>query len=138
MCLYLQVILGGNNDIDVEVIGPNKDVIYIGVKKIRDNIMWTTQNEGEYQFCFSNEFSVLSHKVIYFDFEVGDNKPVKSLNDLPSEEMTQVCCFIIIINHWQELMLKFYSFWFFLLISIMNLWATDFYNLWNIIGVNDK
>ena len=26
-------------------------------------------------FCFSNEFSTFTHKVIYFDFQAGDEEP---------------------------------------------------------------
>ena len=26
-------------------------------------------------FCFSNEFSTFTHKVVYFDFQAGDEEP---------------------------------------------------------------
>lgn len=31
---------------------------------------------GEYIFCFSNEFSSYSHKVVYVDFQSGDEAPI--------------------------------------------------------------
>ena len=31
---------------------------------------------GEYEFCFSNEFSSFTHKIVYFDFIVGDEAPL--------------------------------------------------------------
>lgn len=34
------------------------------------------QVEGVYTVCFSNEFSTFSHKIIYMDFQVGDENPL--------------------------------------------------------------
>ena len=44
---------------------------------------------GEYQFCFSNEFSTFTHKTVYFDFQVGDEKPLHGDGRLEMP-MTQV------------------------------------------------
>lgn len=30
-----------------------------------------------FQVCFSNEFSTFSHKVVYMDWQVGDEKPLQ-------------------------------------------------------------
>ncbi|KAJ8977690.1 hypothetical protein NQ317_005422 [Molorchus minor] len=34
---------------------------------------------GVYKICFSNEFSTFSHKVVYMDFQVGDEQPLPGL-----------------------------------------------------------
>lgn len=34
------------------------------------------QLTGEYYFCFSNEFSSFTHKLVYFDLQVGDEDPL--------------------------------------------------------------
>ena len=65
-----QVITGGNYDVDLEIMAPGKRVLYKDMKKQYDSFTWTTDVEGEYQFCFSNEFSTFTHKLVYFDFQV--------------------------------------------------------------------
>ena len=65
-----QVITGGNYDVDLEIMSPAKRVLYKDMKKQYDSFTWTTDVEGDYQFCFSNEFSTFTHKLVYFDFQV--------------------------------------------------------------------
>lgn len=74
--LEFQVITGGNYDIDMELTAPNGQSLYKDIKKQYDSFTWTTDQQGEYKFCFSNEFSTFSHKLVYFDFQVGDDKPI--------------------------------------------------------------
>lgn len=74
--LEFQVITGGNYDVDMELTAPNGRFLYKEVKKQYDSYTWTTDVKGEYKFCFSNEFSTFTHKVIYFDFQVGDEQPL--------------------------------------------------------------
>jgi len=73
LCIVFQVITGGNYDVDLEIMSPGKPgkrVLYKEIKKQYDSFTWTTDPEGEYQFCFSNEFSTFTHKLVYFDFQV--------------------------------------------------------------------
>jgi len=65
-----QVITGGNYDVDLEIFAPSQRSLYKDTKKQYDSFTWTTDVEGEYQFCFSNEFSTFTHKLVYFDFQV--------------------------------------------------------------------
>ncbi|GFN88741.1 transmembrane emp24 domain-containing protein 7 [Plakobranchus ocellatus] len=73
--LEFQVITGGNYDVDLELTAPNGQVLYKDIKKQYDSFTWTAQYQGIHTFCFSNEFSTFTHKVVYFDIEVGDEKP---------------------------------------------------------------
>ncbi|GFS17879.1 transmembrane emp24 domain-containing protein 7 [Elysia marginata] len=73
--LEFQVITGGNYDVDLELTAPNGQVLYKDIKKQYDSFTWTAQTQGIHTFCFSNEFSTFTHKVVYFDLEVGDEKP---------------------------------------------------------------
>ena len=79
MCIHAfccaQVITGGNYDVDLEIMSPGKRVLYKDMKKQYDSFTWTTDVEGEYQFCFSNEFSTFTHKLVYFDFQVMKKFP---------------------------------------------------------------
>ena len=63
---------------DLVLYGPGEKVIHEGRRKMYDSIDFETYETGEYYFCFSNEFSSFSHKVVYFDFIVGEEEPLTS------------------------------------------------------------
>jgi len=71
-----QVITGGNYDVDLEIKAPNNQVLYKDIKKQYDSFTWTADYKGVHSFCFSNEFSTFTHKIVYFDLQVGDERPV--------------------------------------------------------------
>ena len=68
--------MGGNYDVDMELTAPNGQLLYKDVKKQYDSFTWKADVKGVYSFCFSNEFSTFTHKVVYFDLQVGEEKPV--------------------------------------------------------------
>lgn len=74
--LPAQVISGGHYDVDCYVEDPNGKTIYQETKKQYDSFSHHTELKGVYTFCFSNEFSTFSHKIVYFDFQVGDEPPI--------------------------------------------------------------
>ncbi|KAK7095953.1 transmembrane emp24 domain-containing protein 3-like [Littorina saxatilis] len=74
--LEFQVVMGGNYDVDMELTAPNGQMLYKDVKKQYDSFTWKADFKGVYTFCFSNEFSTFTHKVVYFDLQVGEDKPV--------------------------------------------------------------
>ncbi|KAK6185259.1 hypothetical protein SNE40_007529 [Patella caerulea] len=74
--IEFQVITGGHYDVDMELTAPSGQILYKDVKKQYDSFTWTADLSGIFKFCFSNEFSTFSHKVVYFDLEVGDEKPL--------------------------------------------------------------
>lgn len=74
--LPLQVISGGNYDIDVQLLGPDGEELYNVHKMKYDNFERTATKTGEHKFCFSNTFSSLSQKKVYFDFWVGNEVPL--------------------------------------------------------------
>lgn len=76
MWFSLQVISGGNYDVDVILYDENGNEVYNVQKKQYDSHSFTAQTDGIYKFCFSNEFSTFSHKVVYFDFQAGDEIPL--------------------------------------------------------------
>lgn len=69
--LDYQVIHGGELDVDVTVLAPSRRVIHEGRIKRWDTQEWNATETGQYTFCFGNEFSAYSHKLIFFEFEVG-------------------------------------------------------------------
>lgn len=61
---------------DVVLFDGSGNTLYTVQKKQYDSYTFTAQTEGVYKFCFSNEFSTFSHKVVYFDFQAGDETPL--------------------------------------------------------------
>lgn len=71
--LEFQVVTGGNYDVDLIFKSPSGRILYQATKKQYDQIEKTAEEDGVYEFCFSNEFSTFTHKVIYIDWRVdGD------------------------------------------------------------------
>lgn len=86
------MITGGNYDVDMDLAGPTGQILYKDVKKQYDTFTWTTDQTGVYKFCFSNEFSTFTHKVVYFDFQAGDDPPLVPEMVGRDTAMTQVSC----------------------------------------------
>jgi len=79
--LEFQVVTGGQYDVDVSLEDPRKQVIYKQVKMQFDSHSFTAEHTGVYAVCFSNEFSTFSHKLVYFDFQVGDEQPLPGIGE---------------------------------------------------------
>ncbi|ESO90127.1 hypothetical protein LOTGIDRAFT_192242 [Lottia gigantea] len=71
-----RVIRGGKMDVDAKVVSPNGKILYKQKQRQADTYELEPQN-GEFKFCFSNEFSTISHKVVFFSIRP---KNVKSLS----------------------------------------------------------
>ncbi|XP_060081786.1 transmembrane emp24 domain-containing protein 7-like [Ylistrum balloti] len=80
-----KVLRGGNNDINVWILSPNGKIVYKADRTTENKILFDS-SYGEYQFCFDNEFSAFSHKVVYFDLrkEQIDNLAVEAGNTIPT------------------------------------------------------
>ncbi|XP_076336854.1 transmembrane emp24 domain-containing protein 7-like [Tachypleus tridentatus] len=76
-----QVVTGGNYDVDMSLEAPNRQILYKGIKKQFDSFTWTAAQSGTYTVCFSNEFSTFSHKLVYMDFQVGEEKPLPGVGE---------------------------------------------------------
>lgn len=79
--LEFQVVTGGSYDVDVTLEAPNKEIIYRQVKSQFDSHTFVAPMSGEYAACFSNEFSTFSHKLVYMDFQVGDEAPLPGIGE---------------------------------------------------------
>jgi len=88
--IEFQVIQGGNYDVDMTLRSPQGVNLYNEKKKQYDRYEWTTEEQGEYQFCFSNEFSTFTHKMVYFDFQVGEEDQLRLGTGSPLSAMTQM------------------------------------------------
>jgi hypothetical protein len=88
-----QVVTGGQYDVDVTLEAPNKEIIYRQTKAQFDSYNFVPKMTGVYVVCFSNEFSTFSHKLVYMDFQVGDEQPLPGLGEHVTV-MTQVRRFL--------------------------------------------
>lgn len=70
-----KVIRGGNNDVDAKVVSPNGLVLFRELKK-HDGAFVFDSSRGEFRFCFGNEFSTFTHKIVYFELQ---NQEVSNL-----------------------------------------------------------
>lgn len=75
------MVTGGKYDVDMTLSGPRGEVLYQGVKKQFDTFKWKPAQTGTYSVCFSNEFSTFSHKLVYFDFQVGEEAPLPGTHE---------------------------------------------------------
>lgn len=69
-CLDAQVQSGGEFDIDYEVLDPNSRVLLDGQRERQGDYVLTANVVGEYAFCFENDMSTLTEKLIDFDIMV--------------------------------------------------------------------
>jgi len=79
--LEYQVVTGGQYDVDVQLKAPNGQVIYKEIRKQYDSRTFTAEVTGAFEVCFSNEFSTFSHKIVYMDWQIGEEKPLPGLTD---------------------------------------------------------
>ncbi|XP_066259187.1 transmembrane emp24 domain-containing protein 7 [Euwallacea similis] len=79
--LEFQVVTGGQYDVDVTLFDPKQNILYQQVKLQFDSHTFTALTTGIYAACFSNEFSTFSHKLVYMDFQVGDEDPLPGVSD---------------------------------------------------------
>jgi protein ERP2 len=72
MVVEYQVVTGGQYDVDAVLEDPQGKIVYKEARKQYDTHNFKTLVPGAYKLCFSNEFSTFSHKVIYMDWQIGD------------------------------------------------------------------
>ncbi|EGT38753.1 hypothetical protein CAEBREN_25829 [Caenorhabditis brenneri] len=87
---FLIVVTGGHYDVDLIIEDPNGKVLYKDTKKQYDSINFKAEVEGTYKACFSNEFSTFSHKIVYMDWQFGDQNALHAAVTQGAHAMTQL------------------------------------------------
>ncbi|XP_023943863.1 transmembrane emp24 domain-containing protein 2 [Bicyclus anynana] len=80
MGLTFEIAEGGFLDIDVKITGPDGAVIYRGERESSGMYTFSAPTSGRYTYCFSNQMSTMTPKVVMFNFEVGE-APHKDAGD---------------------------------------------------------
>lgn len=65
-----QVQSGGSFDIDFDIKDPNQKVLLDGERERQGDYVLTANTVGEYAFCFENDMSTLTDKLVDFDIMV--------------------------------------------------------------------
>ncbi|KAI1000849.1 hypothetical protein K3495_g7351 [Podosphaera aphanis] len=84
IAFYFAVQAGGSFDIDYDVLGPDKEVILDGTKERQGDFVFTANQVGDYEFCFSNRISTFTEKVV--DFEIAVEHEQRAI--IPSKPST--------------------------------------------------
>ncbi|XP_054086779.1 transmembrane emp24 domain-containing protein 7 [Zeugodacus cucurbitae] len=79
--LEFQVSAGGQLDVDVTLTNPHGKVIYEQQRATFDSHQFNAEATGVYKVCFSNQFSSFSHKIVYVDFQVGDEPALPGIDE---------------------------------------------------------
>ena len=66
----IQVQAGGTFDIDWEILDPNGRSVLSGEREHQGDYILTANHVGEYTFCFENDMSTITHKLVDFDIMV--------------------------------------------------------------------
>jgi len=75
----IKVQSGGSFDIDFDVKDPRDVVILDGKQERQGDYILTANHVGEYAFCFENDMSTITEKLIDFDIMVSGLSPITLL-----------------------------------------------------------
>ena len=73
--LEYNVLSGGNLDVDATLSSPNGLVLYSKQRESKDKHVFES-SFGTFKVCFSNAFSSVTHKVIYFELRPEQQRPL--------------------------------------------------------------
>lgn len=70
--LMFEIAEGGFLDIDVKIVGPEGKVIHQGERETSGKYTFAAHTSGVYTYCFSNQMSTMTPKVVMFNMEIGE------------------------------------------------------------------
>jgi len=82
--VVFHVLEGGRRDVTLEVLDPNKKLLAQKPRMPQASLKFKALTKGVYTFCFSNEFSSFTHKLVYV--EISTNSERRELEQRAEEE----------------------------------------------------
>jgi hypothetical protein len=70
---YFAVQSGGSFDVDYTIKNPEGHIVVQDTKQRQGDFVFTANQVGEYEFCFSNGMSTYSEKVVDFEIKFDDD-----------------------------------------------------------------
>ncbi|RLU21729.1 hypothetical protein DMN91_006105 [Ooceraea biroi] len=74
MGLTFEIAEGGFLDIDVKIVGPDGRMIYQGEAESSGKYTFAAHTAGVYTYCFSNQKSTMTPKVVMFNMDIDESK----------------------------------------------------------------
>lgn len=85
---YFAVQSGGSFDVDFEIKDPNDRIILDGQRERQGDYVFTANTVGEFSFCFENDMSTLTDKLVDFDIMV-ESEPRREAPAKPGQLQEQ-------------------------------------------------
>lgn len=87
---------GGFLDIDVKIIDPDGELLYEGLRESSGKYTFAATKKGAYTYCFSNQMSTMTPKVVLFSMEVTEPEKVELEKDGKSKYVSILSNILII------------------------------------------
>ncbi|ANZ76376.1 BA75_03860T0 [Komagataella pastoris] len=84
---YFAVQSGGSFDVDYQIKAPNGKIIVKENKQRQGDWVFNADQNGEYEFCFSNGMSTFAEKVVDFEIKLEDDDFRAALPNAPSQQV---------------------------------------------------
>ncbi len=108
--LMFEVVEGGFLDIDVKITGPDNKMIYQGDRESNGKYTFSAHTDGVYKYCFSNQMSTMTPKIVMFSMDVAVVHNAESSNNITvdqnklEEMITELSNALASVKHEQEYM----------------------------------
>ncbi|XP_050521242.1 transmembrane emp24 domain-containing protein 2-like [Daktulosphaira vitifoliae] len=84
--LMYEISEGGFLDIDVKILDPDNEIIYEGLRESSGKFAFAAAKKGAYTYCFSNQMSTMTPKVVLFNMEITEPQKELENESKPGEE----------------------------------------------------
>ncbi|XP_050441788.1 transmembrane emp24 domain-containing protein 2-like [Adelges cooleyi] len=84
--LMYEISEGGFLDIDVKILDPDGEIIYEGLRESSGKFAFAAAKKGAYTYCFSNQMSTMTPKVVLFNMEITEPQQAKLEHEVKGDE----------------------------------------------------